>query len=101
MSPPLPPLSPPGWTQDQAIAYEVARELVGDVIALCTAQLAAERERPSPDAALIGRLEQELAALLAERDALRVLDDEAVARARAVHGARLRRHLAALRDSGA
>ena len=49
--------SRPLWSQEQAIAYEVALEAINDVIAGYSEQIALERARPTPNAARIAWLE--------------------------------------------
>lgn len=47
----------PLWSQQQAIAYEVALEAINDVIAGYSEQIALEQARPSPNTARIAWLE--------------------------------------------
>jgi pantoate kinase len=88
----LPNVTPPKWTQEQAVAFEAARECLGDVIAICIGAIAAEEKKASPDAASLDRLETELAGLLAERHSLTLTDAAAVAKVREVYGAKVRSH---------
>lgn len=90
MSVPLPALEPPRWTQAEAIAFEAARECIGEVMAICSAELYREERRHAPDAERVTSLRTELAKLAAERAALRVNDVEQVATVRSVYGARVR-----------
>jgi hypothetical protein len=48
----------PLWSQQQAIAYEVALEAINDVIAGYSEQIALEQARPSPNTARIAWLER-------------------------------------------
>lgn len=86
----LPPLEPPRWTQTQAVAFEAARECIGEVMAICSAELSREERKSEPNAARVTSLRAERAALAAERAALRVDDADRVATVRAVYGARVR-----------
>lgn len=86
----LPAIAPPRWTQEQAVAFEAARECLGDVIAICVASIADEETKASPDAERLAELETELAALTAKRRELKLTDAEGVAQVRAFYGAQVR-----------
>lgn len=86
----LPPLEPPKWTQEQAVAFEAARECIGEVMAICAAELHTEESQAAPDACCLQALHADLASLGAERAALRVDDSDHIERVRGVYGARLR-----------
>jgi hypothetical protein len=88
----LPLLEPPIWTHAEAIAFEAARECIGEVMAICSAELHREEGRPAPNAERVRSLRAELASLGAERASLRVHDADQVATVRAVYGARVRDH---------
>lgn len=90
----LPPLTPPLWTQDQALAYEAACECIGEVMAICSADLHRENRLLAPNAQRVAALQIELVKLGDERAALRVGDAQAVAAARATYGARVRAYRA-------
>ncbi|GEM_PF-2755916 len=75
--------SPLRWTQEQAIAYECARECLTDLMAICMGELASEQAR----APRIEALERELFALGRERQALGVHDADRVAEIRLEYGA--------------
>lgn len=78
------------WTQEQAIAYECARELIGHVIAIYSANIDEALGRPTPDMALVNTLRKDRADCARERDALRVTDDVGVANVRDLYGAMIR-----------
>ena len=78
------------WTQDQAIAFECAREVITDMMAICTGRIADERTKKSPDTELIATLRADRSRLHQERTALHVTDDANVARIRAEYGAIVR-----------
>ncbi|MCL2716825.1 MAG: hypothetical protein FWD68_20270 [Alphaproteobacteria bacterium] len=78
------------WTQDQAIAYECARECITDLRGILTGQIYEESAKPNPDSERLANLRAERSRLFKERAALRVNDDAAVARVRAEYGARVR-----------
>ncbi len=37
------------WTQQEAVAYECARECITDMMAICTDQIADESRKDAPD----------------------------------------------------
>lgn len=78
------------WTQDEAIAFECAREVITDLRAILTGQIADESSKEQPDAQKLERLYAESSRLFRERAELRLKDHEAVARARSEYGARVR-----------
>lgn len=78
-----------GWTAEQGVAFECAREYMVELIAIQSKLLARERAKPPPDADTISRLQQEQARLADERSALKVQDSIAIDRIRKEYGARL------------
>ena len=78
------------WTQTEAVAYECAREVITDLMAIQTGQIAEESSKPHPDAARIADLRAERSRLFRERADLRVNDSAEVARIRAEYGALVR-----------
>ena len=66
----LPPLSDPLWSQDEAIAFEAARECLGDMMAICSAAIHEVKCTSQADPQRLANLEAELAALAAEKKAL-------------------------------
>lgn len=89
--PPLPPLSQPAWSQDDAIAFEAARECLTDVMAIVSAELHA----PGLSADRENFLSAQLAVLHRERAALAVGDRERVAAVRRAYGKQVRGYRAA------
>lgn len=81
------------WTQEQAIAYECARELIGHLIAIKSKQIEHERSKPTLDQERIEALRQERTMLDRERHDLRVTDDTAVTRIRNDYGTIVRAKL--------
>lgn len=81
------------WTQEQAIAYECARELIGHMVAIKSEQIEREQCRETPDKERIKALRLERRALHQERDALHVADDVQVARIRDDYGAVIRAYI--------
>ena len=80
----------PLWTQDEAIAFEVAREAINHVMSICTSEIADEKRKADPDAAIVARLEARITSLHQERTALRLKDHAEIARIRKEYGAVVR-----------
>lgn len=78
------------WTQAEAVAFECAREVITDLRAILTGQIAEESSKAHPDAYRLAALRTERSQLFHERAGLRVKDHAAVARVRAEYGARVR-----------
>lgn len=79
-----------GWTQDQAIAYETARECINDLIGIYTDLVESERTSDKPDDAKVAAYNAMRITLAAERQDLRLHDAVAVERINRVYGARIR-----------
>ncbi len=79
------------WTQEDAVAFESARECLTDLIGFCSADLHAERNSGAPNETRIAALEYQMKSLATERSRLRGTDIEAIARIRNVYGAEVRR----------
>lgn len=93
MEPTVLPPSPaqkPLWTQDEAIAFEVARETIGHLMSICTSEIAQEERKAAPDKVVIARLEERFTALHQERARLRLADHAEVARISREYGALVR-----------
>jgi hypothetical protein len=82
----------PKWTQEQAIAFESARECITDMMGICSAAIAEEEARPSPSGTRLAQLEADLASLARERATLTVSDGDRVAVIRSAYGARVREY---------
>jgi hypothetical protein len=80
----------PLWTQDEAIAFEVAREAINHVMSIYTSAIADQERRPEQDTAIIASLEARLTSLHRERTALRLKDHAEIARIRKEYGAFVR-----------
>lgn len=87
------------WTQNEAIAYECAREVISDVNAILTGEIADESAKPNPDAARIARLSAERTQHFQERANLRIHDHDEIARIRTDYGAEVRERRAQQRES--
>ena len=75
------------WTQQQAIAYECAREAITHMMAMYSARIEKEKYAPQPDQKHIASLTAQRSALFRERAELKVTDDEKIAKIRAEYGA--------------
>ena len=80
----------PLWTQEQAIAYECAREVITDLSAICTARIYDELAKQTPDHGLVASLEEKITRLFNERRGLMVENQEEIARVRKEYGAEVR-----------
>jgi predicted aminopeptidase len=78
------------WTQDEAIAYECARECITHLRAIYTAEIYDEERKAAPDRARIDALRVEQARLYRERKGLRVKDAATIERINREYGALIR-----------
>jgi predicted transcriptional regulator len=78
------------WTQDEAVAYECAREVITHLRAILTSEIADEESKPEPDAMRLESLRTEWERLFHERANLHVGNHQEVARVRKEYGARVR-----------
>ncbi|OTP75412.1 hypothetical protein [Caballeronia sordidicola] len=74
------------WTQEEAIAFECARECITDMMAICSGQLAEEKASTTSNAVRVCSLETQLARLAQERAGLRGSHTDEIARIRASYG---------------
>lgn len=82
------------WTQDEAIAYECAREAISDMLTIQRARLADEKAKLSPDVEFIGKLEKRTMSLELKRYRLRLKDHAKIAKIRKNYGAIIRKEFA-------
>jgi hypothetical protein len=73
------------WTQDEAIAFECARECINHMIAICTGEL-----HENPSAERRAELVAERSRLAGEQRTLRLKDHAEIARIRTEYGAFIR-----------
>lgn len=78
------------WTQDEAIAFECAREVITDMMAICTSQISDESSKATLDTNRLAQLRIERSKLFRERATLHVADQSDIARIRANYGAIVR-----------
>ena len=83
------------WSDDEAVAYEVALELINEVVGACSARIATEQARPDPDRDAIAVWLAERGRCAEVRRGLDPSDHAAVARVRREYAALAR----LLRDS--
>lgn len=79
-----------GWTQDESIAFECAREAITDLRSIIMGEIYEENSKEHPDTGRLAELNAERSRLFRERAELHVHDHAAVARVRAEYGARVR-----------
>lgn len=83
------------WTQDEAIAFESARECLSDLMSICTSAIR-KAMNEDPDSPKIERLQKARSRLASERQALRLSDRVRIDKARHTYGAMVR----SFRDAG-
>jgi predicted transcriptional regulator len=83
------------WTQEEAVAYECAREVITHLRAILTGEIADEESKPVPDVVRLKSLRAEWERLFHERANLHVDSHKEVARVRKEYGARVRAWMAA------
>jgi hypothetical protein len=80
----------PLWTQEEAIAFECAQEVLTHLSAICTARIYDEQLKASPDLGLIDTLRSKQVLLRQKRDSLTVDNQEKIAKIRREYGAEVR-----------
>jgi len=78
------------WTQDEAIEFECAREVITHLRAILTHEITAESSKAYPDAQKLAQLHEESNRLFQERVHLRVKSHAEIARVQAEYGPRIR-----------
>ncbi len=78
------------WTQDEAVAFECAREAITELMSIYTSRITRELARTVEDSELLKSLREERSRLAAERLALRVDQHADIARIRREYGAAIR-----------
>lgn len=78
------------WSQDEAVAFECARECIVDLMGICSAELADLEGATDVCATHAERTEQRLAALAAELRRLHVTDAANIERIRLDYGQEVR-----------
>lgn len=77
------------WSQDEAIAFESARETIGHMIAICTALIAKEKDKENPDLKRVLTLENMQLSFGKERLALRLKDHQHIDYIEKEYGAKI------------
>lgn len=80
----------PQWTQDEAIAFECACEVITHMIAIQSRQIYEETNKGEPDVFRVAELRAERSRLAQERLALHVDNHDGVARVCSEYGAIIR-----------
>jgi len=82
---------PFAWSTSASVAYGVALEVLGEMVAICAAEIWAEEHADAPDPDRLRRAQQAQARYARERRSLRLGDGEEIARVTREYGAILRR----------
>ena len=85
------------WTQEQAIAYEAARECITALIGVYMSDLYEEEARDVPRLEVVAQLHERVGQVWRERTALKVTDDAAVQKVRSTYGPQVRAAMDAAR----
>jgi hypothetical protein len=80
------------WTQDQAVAFECARECIVELMAICSAELGDLDGQVDVCADHVNRQEQRLADLAAELRQLHLADTDNIERIRRDYGRQVREY---------
>lgn len=80
----------PLWTQEESIAYECMREVINDMVGICSHLIAKEKKEDSPDIKRIQQLNEKIAALFKERSGIDLHDSNTIAKVRREYGAKIR-----------
>ena len=80
----------PLWTQEESIAFECAKEVMNDMIGICSSLIATERQKLNPDSKRIETLAATRLDLLKERDTIRWYDKDIIVRTREKYGFKIR-----------
>jgi hypothetical protein len=83
-------VTPSEWDQERSVAYEVALEIIGDVIGAISGILYHEKRKERPDLELIARLSAERGAAARAQDDLPHDDWDQIRNATRSYAARLR-----------
>lgn len=81
------PLREPLWTQEEAVAFECAREYLSDIIGIYSNELSGQDGRDACSGERARWLHAEIARLAELRRQLRVKDHDQVAEVRSMYGA--------------
>lgn len=84
----------PLWTQDEAIAFECAKEAIGHMIAICSSLIYKEECKEHPDVKRILQLEEKQNLFEDERINLHWYEKEKIAKFRQEYGAKIKNYRA-------
>ena len=88
------------WTQDQAVAFECARECIVELMAICSAELGDLAGQADVCAERVDRQERRLADLAAELRNLHLPDTDNIERIRRDYGQQVREYRANVLTQG-
>lgn len=74
------------WTQNEAIAFECAREAITDIIAIRTDQITQEAGKNQPDIVLLAKLRSKRSLLVQKRMVLHIEQQDKISRIRKRYG---------------
>lgn len=80
----------PLWTQEEAIAYECAREVINDMVGICSYLIAQEEKKVKQNLERIRQLDAKITELFKERSEIDLHDKTTVAKIRAEYGLKVR-----------
>jgi len=78
------------YTQDEAIEFECAREVITDLISIYNEQIREESSKAKPDDELLSKLRLYRYRLVLERSTFHVKDHEIIARINVEYGAQIK-----------
>jgi len=78
------------WTEEEALDYQLARDAIGGLISIISAETYAEENRENPDETRLERLNAERSRLSQERRDLKLVEHEKISRIRTAYGAAYR-----------
>ena len=84
--------SEPLWTQDESIEFECAKEVISDLMGICSGKIAEEEAKPNPDLEKIKNLKAELSARFDERVHLYLKSNSEIKRLNIEYGKIVREH---------
>ena len=86
-------IAKPKWTQDEAIAFEAAKECIGHWIAIFSEKISNEKKKDVPNLMFLKKLEGERGMACKERRKIPFDDPKKIASIRQHYGELVRRYL--------
>lgn len=85
-----PKVTGPLWTQDESISFECAKEVINDLMGICSGEISEEESKENPDMLKIKKLKAERSNLFGERSHLYLQDNATIERIETEYGKRVR-----------